>query len=57
MRYSVLSGEEEKRIHEAALCILEEVGLDVALPSLVAKLRERGFRHRLRYRNIESGLR
>jgi trimethylamine--corrinoid protein Co-methyltransferase len=43
MRYSVLSGAEEKRIHEAALCILEEVGLDVKLPSLVAKLREHGF--------------
>jgi trimethylamine--corrinoid protein Co-methyltransferase len=43
MRYSVLSGAEEKRIHEAALCILEEVGLKVALPSLVAKLREHGF--------------
>ena len=43
MRFSVLSGEEEKRIHEAALCILEEVGLDVARPSLVAKLKEHGF--------------
>jgi len=43
MRFLVLSAEEEQRIHEAALCILEEVGLDVALPSLVAKLREHGF--------------
>jgi trimethylamine--corrinoid protein Co-methyltransferase len=43
MRFSVLSGEEEKRIHEAALCILEEIGLDVARPSLVAKLKEHGF--------------
>jgi trimethylamine--corrinoid protein Co-methyltransferase len=43
MRFSVLSGEEEKRIHEAALCILEEVGLDVARPSLLARLREHGF--------------
>ena len=43
MRFSVLSGEEEKRIHDAALCILEEVGLDVARPSLVAKLKEHGF--------------
>jgi trimethylamine--corrinoid protein Co-methyltransferase len=43
MRYSVLSGEEEQRIHEAALCVLEEVGLKVARPSLVAKLKEHGF--------------
>jgi trimethylamine--corrinoid protein Co-methyltransferase len=43
MRYSVLSGEEEKRIDEAALCILEEVGLKVTRPSLIAKLREHGF--------------
>jgi trimethylamine--corrinoid protein Co-methyltransferase len=43
MRYSVLSKEEEKRIHEAALCILEEVGLDVARPSLLTRLREHGF--------------
>jgi len=43
MRFSVLSGEEEKRIHEAALCVLEEIGLDVARPSLLSKLEERGF--------------
>jgi trimethylamine--corrinoid protein Co-methyltransferase len=43
MRYSVLSGEEEKRIDEAALCILEEVGLDVASPSLAAELRKHDF--------------
>jgi len=43
MRYSMLSGEEEKRIHEAALCILEEVGLHVARPSLIDKLREHDF--------------
>jgi len=43
MRFSVLSGEEAGRIHEAALYILEEVGLDVARPSLVAKLREHDF--------------
>ena len=43
MRYSVLSEEEEKRIEEAALCLLEEVGLDVASPSLAAKLKEHDF--------------
>jgi len=43
VRFSVLSGEEEQRIHEAALCVLEEVGLDVARPSLIARLREHGF--------------
>jgi trimethylamine--corrinoid protein Co-methyltransferase len=43
MRFSFLSGEEEQRIHEAALVVLEEVGLGVARPSLVAQLREHGF--------------
>ncbi len=43
MRYWVLTAEEEERIHEAALCLLEEVGLDVARPSLVAELRKLGF--------------
>jgi trimethylamine--corrinoid protein Co-methyltransferase len=43
MRYSVLSEDEEKRIDEAALCILEEVGLDVASPSLAARLKEHDF--------------
>jgi len=43
MRYSVLTAEEEQQIHEAALCVLEEVGLDVARPSLIDKLREHGF--------------
>lgn len=43
MRYSVLSEEEEKRIDEAALSILEEVGLDVASPSLAAELKEHDF--------------
>ncbi|MBW2578209.1 MAG: trimethylamine methyltransferase family protein [Deltaproteobacteria bacterium] len=43
MRFSVLSAEEEQRIHEAALCILEEVGLAVTRPSLIARLREHGF--------------
>ena len=43
MRYSVLSEEEEKKIDEAALCVLEEIGLDVASPSLAAKLKEHDF--------------
>ena len=43
MRYTVLSEEEEKRIDEAALCILEEVGLDVASPSLAAELKAHDF--------------
>jgi trimethylamine--corrinoid protein Co-methyltransferase len=43
MRYSVLSEEEEKRIEEAALGILEEIGLSVESPALAAKLREHDF--------------
>jgi trimethylamine--corrinoid protein Co-methyltransferase len=43
MRFSVLSQAEEKRIHEAALCVLEEIGLAVARPSLLSKLAAQGF--------------
>jgi len=43
MRFSVLSAEEEQRINDAALCVLEEVGLDVAQPALLARLKQHGF--------------
>ncbi len=43
MQITVLAREEEERIHEAALEILEEIGLQVESPGLASELRERGF--------------
>ena len=43
MQIQALTREEEDRIHEAALEILEEVGLRVESPSLASALSERGF--------------
>ena len=43
MQITALAREEEERIHEAALEILEEVGLQVESSALASELRERGF--------------
>jgi len=43
MQITALAREEEERIHESALEILEEIGLQVEAPALASELRERGF--------------
>jgi len=43
MQVVALSKEEQDAIHEAALCVLEEVGVRVALPSLVSKMKGHDF--------------
>jgi trimethylamine--corrinoid protein Co-methyltransferase len=43
MQITALAREEEERIHEAALRVLEEVGLQVESPALASELKERGF--------------
>jgi trimethylamine--corrinoid protein Co-methyltransferase len=43
MQVTVLSREQREEIHETALCILEEIGLQVESPSLAAQLKDRGF--------------
>ncbi len=43
MQIAALAREEEERIHEAALEVLEEIGLQVESPALASELKERGF--------------
>jgi trimethylamine--corrinoid protein Co-methyltransferase len=43
VQITALAREEEERIHEASLQVLEEVGLRVESPALRSELKERGF--------------
>jgi trimethylamine--corrinoid protein Co-methyltransferase len=43
MQITTLTQEEEDRIHESALEILEEIGLQVESPALASELKKRGF--------------
>jgi trimethylamine--corrinoid protein Co-methyltransferase len=43
MQVGALTPEQRDEIHEAALCVLEEIGLQVESPRLAAQLRDRGF--------------
>ncbi len=43
MRIAVLAREEEDRIHESALEVLEEIGLQIESTALASELRARGF--------------
>ena len=43
MQVTVLSREQRDEMHETALGVLEEIGLQVESPSLAAQLKERGF--------------
>lgn len=43
MQIAVLASEEEERIHESALEVLEEIGLRVESPALAAELKARDF--------------
>jgi trimethylamine--corrinoid protein Co-methyltransferase len=43
MRIAVLAQEEEDRVHESALEVLEEVGLRIESPALASDLKARGF--------------
>jgi len=43
MQVAVLSREQRDEMHETALCVLEEIGLQVESPPLAARLKDHGF--------------